>query len=58
LPCALITALEAADTARREREKKKLPVLTLGRYDVRTLGSYHKSSSEPDTHIKGQGVQE
>jgi hypothetical protein len=55
LPCALITALEAADTARREREKKLL-VLTLGRYDVRTLGSYHKSSSEPSSYIKGHGV--
>ena len=43
---------------KREREKKKLLVLTLGRYDVRTLGSYRKSSRELSTNIKGHGVKE
>jgi len=44
---------------KREREKKNCwYILTLSRYDVRTLGSYHKSSREPATNIKGHGVKE
>jgi hypothetical protein len=35
-----------------KKKRKKLLVLTLGSYDVTTLGSYRKSSREPATHIK------